>query len=99
MAKLQEERIVSSIVENKSKSINRFKSIFLQCKGMKKPCQEKNEACKKIFPGDECSKHGPSAPAEAAKNPKVHLFQSQNAVKGPPQFVAINLRHSPSPEE
>jgi hypothetical protein len=43
MAKLQEERIVSSFKENKSKSTNRFKSIFIQCKFFKKTCQEKNE--------------------------------------------------------
>jgi hypothetical protein len=47
MAKLQEERIVSSIKENKSKSIYRFKSIFLQCKGIKKMCQEKNDGLQK----------------------------------------------------
>jgi hypothetical protein len=50
MAKLQEERIVSSIKENKSKSIYRFKSIFLQYKKIKKTCQEKNAGSQKNLP-------------------------------------------------
>jgi len=49
MVKLQEELIISVAKKNKSKFINRFKSIFLQCKKIKKACQEKNDESEKKF--------------------------------------------------
>jgi hypothetical protein len=51
MVKLQEELIISIGKKNKSGSINRFESLFLQFKKIKKPCQEKNDILqKKFFP-------------------------------------------------
>ena len=49
MVKLQEERKFSRATRNKSKSTNRFKSIFLQCKKIINPCQEKNSISIKFF--------------------------------------------------
>jgi len=51
MVKLQEELIISIDKKNKSGSINRFESLFLQFKKIKKACQEKNDVLqKKISP-------------------------------------------------
>jgi hypothetical protein len=49
MVKLQEELIISIGKKNKSGSINRFESLFLQFKKIKKPCQEKNDILQKKF--------------------------------------------------
>jgi hypothetical protein len=74
MAKLQEERIVAGIKKNKSKSIYRFKSIFLQCKRIIKTCQEKNDTMqKKFFPTGRGIRNGISAPTETAKHQKSYL--------------------------
>jgi hypothetical protein len=50
MVKLQEELISSVAKKYKSRFTNRFKSIFLQCKKIKAPCQEKNDVLQKNFP-------------------------------------------------
>jgi hypothetical protein len=74
MAKLQEERIVAGINKNKSKSIYRFKSIFLQCKRIKKTCQEKNDTLqKKNFPAGWGIRNGISVPTKTAEHPQSHL--------------------------
>jgi hypothetical protein len=49
MVKLQEELIISIGKKNKSGSINRFESLFLQFKKIRKTCQEKNDVLQKKF--------------------------------------------------
>jgi hypothetical protein len=98
MAKLQEERIVAGIDKNKSKSIYRFKSIFLQCKRIKKTCQEKNDYyVKKIF------SHWPAAlEKEFLWHPRrlniaVSSFQSiDEVIRGPEMLPKILPDHPTS---
>jgi hypothetical protein len=49
MVKLQEELMISVVKKNKSGSINRFESLFLQFKKIKKTCQGKNAGLQKKF--------------------------------------------------